>query len=346
LLSAFVPVTIYNNAETARSEILADNKGRAGIYLWTHKQSGKRYVGSAFDLSKRLSKYYSKAYLESIKTSYICNALKSHLHSAFSLAIVEHVDIPNLSKEEARDLILSREQFYLDELQPEYNILKVAGSSLGYKHAPESLAKFTGENHPRGMLGKTHSPDALAKMSEALSGENNPMFGVTGENHPMFGKSHSTETKQKISEALKGENHPMFGVTGENHPMFGISHSEETKHKMSQAHSGENHPMFGKSHSAESLEKMSKSQRSIDRTGENNPMFGITGENHPMSKKVFIYEFYSKTKDTIFYKELSSCAEAATYFDCTTRSISNYLDKNKLYKKQWILSSSLITKKE
>jgi hypothetical protein len=61
--------------------------------------------------------------------------------------------------------------------------------------------------------------------------------------------------------------------------------SEETRQKISEALSGENHPMFGKSHSAESLEKMSESQRSIDRTGENNPMFGKTGENNPMKKK-------------------------------------------------------------
>jgi hypothetical protein len=109
---------IFNNAEIDKSQILSDNKGKAGIYLWTHKESGKRYVGSAFNLSKRLTNYFSKAYLglESVKTSYICNALKSHQHSAFSLTIIEHVDISNLSKEEARLLIIKREQFFIDEL--------------------------------------------------------------------------------------------------------------------------------------------------------------------------------------------------------------------------------------
>lgn len=99
--------------------------------------------------------------------------------------------------------------------------------------------------------------------------------------------------------------------------------------------------MYGKSHSAESLEKMSKSQRSIDRTGENNPMFGKTGENNPMKKNVFVYSFNLETKVTILDRSFNTCAEAALYFDCTTRSISNYLDKNKLYKKQWILSSTM-----
>ncbi len=32
--------------------------------------------------------------------------------------------------------VLSREQYYIDLLKPEYNILQKAGSSLGYKHTP------------------------------------------------------------------------------------------------------------------------------------------------------------------------------------------------------------------
>jgi hypothetical protein len=30
---------------------------------------------------------------------------------------------------------IAREQYYLDLLKPEYNILKVAGNSKGYKHS-------------------------------------------------------------------------------------------------------------------------------------------------------------------------------------------------------------------
>ena len=38
--------------------------------------------------------------------------------------------------------ILQRELYYLDLLQPEYNILKIAGSSLGFKHSESTIAKF------------------------------------------------------------------------------------------------------------------------------------------------------------------------------------------------------------
>lgn len=53
------------------------------------------------------------------------------------------------------------------------------------------------------MYGKTHSVETREKMSEAMTGENNPNFGKTGENSPNFGKNHSSEARAKMS-AIKG----------------------------------------------------------------------------------------------------------------------------------------------
>ena len=38
--------------------------------------------------------------------------------------------------------MLNREQYYIDLLKPEYNILRKAGSSLGNKHSPATIAKL------------------------------------------------------------------------------------------------------------------------------------------------------------------------------------------------------------
>jgi len=43
----------YSNSDTDKFLILTDNKGKAGIYLWKHNESGKIYIGSAADLFKR-----------------------------------------------------------------------------------------------------------------------------------------------------------------------------------------------------------------------------------------------------------------------------------------------------
>lgn len=80
----------------------------------------------------RLYKYYSLKHLSEHKTA-IHNALLKYGYSNFTLDILEYC--------EDVDLIL-REQFYLDLLKPEYNILQQAGSSLGFKHSDETLEFF------------------------------------------------------------------------------------------------------------------------------------------------------------------------------------------------------------
>jgi group I intron endonuclease len=190
---SLVSIIIYSNAETDKSKFLKDNKGRAAIYMWTHKESGKRYVGSAVNLSDRMYQYFSLSWLKQVD-SYISRAIIFHTHSAFSLSILEYVDVSNLDKEDARKLILSREQHFLDLLFSEdkpntYNILKVAGSLLGFKHSEESIVKMRETR-----LGVPKTEVTKIKMSEAK----------TGDNHPMFGNTHSEVTKGIMSKAKGG----------------------------------------------------------------------------------------------------------------------------------------------
>ena len=119
-----------------------------------------------------MSYYFSKN-IRRYKTSKIYNALLSHGFSAFSLTILEYIEIDNLPKDEAKKLIMEQEQHYIDKFLPEYNILKTAGSLLGFKH----------------------SDSTLVKLRKAKGNENNPMFG----------KFHSEETKLNMSELKKGK---------------------------------------------------------------------------------------------------------------------------------------------
>lgn len=48
----------------------------------------------------------------------------------------------------------------------------------------------SGDNHPRGMLGKQHSPGTIEQYSKDRRGKN----------HHMYGKHHSDKTRKKISE--------------------------------------------------------------------------------------------------------------------------------------------------
>jgi group I intron endonuclease len=105
-----------------------------------------------------LLQYFNSEYLLKHESFVICRALLKQGYSNFNLEILEYCDPKDLIK---------REQYYIDLLNPEYNILKKAGSPLGFKHREETITK----------------------MSISKTGEKNPMFGKTGVQHPMFGKT-------------------------------------------------------------------------------------------------------------------------------------------------------------
>jgi hypothetical protein len=114
---------------------------------------------AAVNLPKRLSHYYSKKSMETYLKrgkSAIYSAILKHGLSLFKLEIIEYC--------EKKDTI-KIEQYYLDLLKPEYNTLKVAGSSLGYKHDDEAKNKIS------------DSQKKIDHSGRFKTGENNPNYG-------------------------------------------------------------------------------------------------------------------------------------------------------------------------
>lgn len=131
-----VPIVSYSNADKDKSIIYKENKKKSGIYRWNNLITDKSYIGSSIYLYNRFSNYYSLAYLKNkVKkgSSIICNSLLKYGHYNFSIDILEYCE---------PSVLIKREQYYIDILKPEYNILKKAGSSLGYKHTKETLLKL------------------------------------------------------------------------------------------------------------------------------------------------------------------------------------------------------------
>jgi hypothetical protein len=148
-ISSPTPTVIYSNLELEKSSIYADNRDKSGVYLWKNKINGKTYIGSSVNLTKRLKNYFNVSYLTRLKDfMVIYKALLAYGYENFTLEILEYCDPA---------YILEREQYYLDNFKPEYNILKVAGSSFGYKHSEEVLLN---------MRNRVASLDARLKMSE------------------------------------------------------------------------------------------------------------------------------------------------------------------------------------
>jgi len=87
----------------------------------------------------------------------IYKAILKNGYSNFSIEILEYCTPENC---------IEKENYYFEKLKPEYNLLKIAGSNIGYKHTKETLSKLstlnTKEKNP--FFGKTHSKEAKIRI--------------------------------------------------------------------------------------------------------------------------------------------------------------------------------------
>lgn len=132
------PLKIYLNADICKELVITDNKDKSGIYRWTNIESGKSYIGSSSKLNKRFTNYYNYNYIINPKRNMLIHkALLKYGYSTFRLEILEYCNF---------ELLIEREQYYIDLLKPEYNILPIAGSSLGFKHSSIILERMKNKN--------------------------------------------------------------------------------------------------------------------------------------------------------------------------------------------------------
>src|ERR1700712_1256897 len=133
--------------------IYKENKNKIGIYRFLNNINGKSYVGSSANLGTRLNIYFSKKGMSSVlktKKSIIYDALLKHGCDNFTLEILEYCKI---------DILIEREQYYINHFKSEYNILKAANSRLGLKHSSETrvLMSIKKRGIYHNLYGKTPS---------------------------------------------------------------------------------------------------------------------------------------------------------------------------------------------
>jgi group I intron endonuclease len=224
------------------------------VYITTNMVNGKKYVG------QRMFSAGWQTYLGS--GNVFKKALKRYGKNNFVRNIVQIC----YSEQELNDAEYQISVF-LDVVESDdyYNLVYGGGTSRGWHPSQETKDKIGAkakerlanpQNHP--MYGK-----------QGLSGEYNPMFGVSPkermdeEIYQQWYDKH-VEYWTKRSVELKGK--CMWG-DGPN-PNCGKHLSDERKENLSKKardrfQNIENHPMYGKHHSEESKKKMSESRRKM-----------------------------------------------------------------------------------
>lgn len=195
--------------------------------------NGKKYVGSSAFLKRRYTEYSNSEYIaRNLKkgNSKILNALIKYGYLNFEFKILETIKFSSRAssigegakatavgpladsktKSERRTLLLEREQYFLDEIKPEYNINLKAGSNLGRTFSEEvrkkmSVAKL-GKPAPGPILapgwGRNKKGAVLSSESRALFREKSGMVKsvvMLNENNEVLGIFKSIQLASEVT---------------------------------------------------------------------------------------------------------------------------------------------------
>lgn len=109
-----------------------ENANCKGIYAIVNMIDGKIYIGSASLLRKRRNLHLLMLRRGNHDNVYLQRAWNKYGEINFEFFILERCDE-----------LLVREQYFMDSLNPEYNMLKIAYRTTGIKRRPETCKKIS-----------------------------------------------------------------------------------------------------------------------------------------------------------------------------------------------------------
>ena len=132
----------------SRARLREIDMPRTGIYRIRNLRNQKCYVGQAAQSFEKRWNHHRHSLLHGKHRSpYLQKAWNKSGEQAFAFEVIEEIPRGQKSDEEFGQVLVVREQYWLDRLQPfpphGYNIARYAGSQLGYQHSEESKRKMS-----------------------------------------------------------------------------------------------------------------------------------------------------------------------------------------------------------
>lgn len=193
------------------------------IYKISNNVNNKIYIGSAVCFKKRYTQHKHHLLKNTHHNILLQNHVNKYGFDSIKFEVLENVLDSNL---------INREQFYIDNLNPFFNIRRIAESMKGTKRTEEQKAKMS----ERGKI--------LIKTNFKLNSEESRQKSL--KTRKENGWYVSEETKRKISESCKGRTVSEYQRKMLSLKNTGLKRSNETKKKLSEKKTGILNPMFGK----------------------------------------------------------------------------------------------------
>ena len=206
---------------------------KSGVYKITNTVSGRVYVGSSSNISKRWLAHKFLLKNGQHHSRLLQRSWDKHGADVFVFEIIVLFPV---------DLLLQKEQEWIERLNAAsprngFNVLPTAGSQRGAKRTAQARLNMSkaakGKKKPKrtpehqakltqARIGKVFSAEVRAKISTAQTGKKRG--------------PHSEATKLKISEAHKGEKPNIEALKKAWAAVRGSKHSMETRQQMSSTH--------------------------------------------------------------------------------------------------------------
>lgn len=213
----------------------------SGVYMITCLAGGERYIGSSYDIYKRLSEHIGHLVRNDHGNHYLQSAWNRYGEFAFKIEILEECPRGRRNKRE-RELIL--------ELAPEWNLklpnvekdtwtvseetrARISSAGKGRVFSEEHRRRKSEAQFGRKLSEETKAKIAAAHTGKKLSEEHKRKVGEASK-----GRTLSVEARAKISAANKGREFTPEHLANLSAAHKGYVTSEETKQKLSKRFKG------------------------------------------------------------------------------------------------------------
>jgi group I intron endonuclease len=166
---------------------------KSGIYKITNIQNNKMYIGSSVNVTMRITRHKVDLKRNTHPNTHLQRTYNKNGKKVFIYEVIEYCN---------PDRLISLEQQYIDQLNPEYNMCKQARSVLGIKRSNKTKKKLS-----KALKGRKFTDEHKKKLSAAKIGTTR-IFTEEHKNkisQALIGRTISNKNRLKVSARFKGK---------------------------------------------------------------------------------------------------------------------------------------------